>query len=69
MTSILFEIERIRRLRFKFQYLKNQNIFLIFLIHFWNQHQISKILKKKYHRHSYFITEFTGCEKLDKITL
>ena len=46
MTSILLETERIRRRRFKCNYLENQNIFLIFLIHFRNLHHISKILKK-----------------------
>ena len=47
MTNILFEIERIRRPRFKCNYLKNQNLFLIFLIHLWNLHQILNIFKKK----------------------
>ena len=46
MTSILLETERIRRRRFKCNYLENQNIFLIFLIHFQNLNQISKILIK-----------------------
>ena len=46
MKSILFEIETIRRPRFKYNYLENQKLFLIFLINFCNLHQISKILKK-----------------------
>ena len=47
MTSILFEIERIRRPRFKCNYLENQKLFLILLTHFWNLNQISNVLKKK----------------------
>ena len=47
MTSILFETETIRRPRFKCNYLENQKLFLVLLIHFWNLNQISKIFKKK----------------------
>ena len=47
ITSIPFKIERIRRPRFKCNDLKNQKLFLIFLINFWNLREISKILNKK----------------------
>ena len=33
--------------QFKCQYLKNERLFLTFLFHFWNLHQILNILKKK----------------------
>ena len=42
-----------------------------FFPYFWNLHQILNVLKKKNNnnRHSFFITEFTGCERLGSITL
>ena len=46
MTSILFLIGRIYRKKFKFNYLKTQNKFLNFLLHFLNVHQILNFLIK-----------------------
>ena len=33
--------------KFKRNYLKNESFFVNFLLHFWNVHAISNILKKK----------------------
>ena len=44
-------------------------LFFFFFCHFWNLHQILNYLKKKDDHHSYFITEITGCERLDWTTL
>ena len=33
--------------KFKRHYLKNERLFLEFLLHFWNVHEIKNILKKK----------------------
>ena len=46
MASILFNIARIYNSQFKCKYLKNEKVFLKFLFHYWNLHQISNILKK-----------------------
>ena len=45
--SMLFNIVRICHSHFKCKYLKNETLFLNFLFHFWNLHQILNILKKK----------------------
>ena len=37
----------ISRNKFKRHYLKNNRLFLDFLLHFWNVHEIYNILKKK----------------------
>ena len=37
----------ISRNRFKRHYLKNKTIFVDFLLHFWNVHEIQNILKQK----------------------
>ena len=47
MTTILFRIVRIYRPRFKCNYLKNENLLVIFSFHFWNLHQILNISRKK----------------------
>ena len=47
MASILFNIARIFNSQFKCNYLKNEKLFLDFLLHFWNLAQILNILKKK----------------------
>ena len=47
ITSILFRIVRICRSLFKSSNLKNKKLFLGFLFHLWNLHQILKIFKKK----------------------
>ena len=46
MTSIPAGICTIFRNNFKRYYLKNGRLFLDFLLHFWNVHEIYKILKK-----------------------
>ena len=47
MESILFKIGKVFHSQFKCNSLKNKNIFLDFLFHFWNLHQILIILKKR----------------------
>ena len=47
MARILFNIARICNSQLKCNYLKNEKLFLNFLFHFWNLHQILDILKKK----------------------
>ena len=37
----------ISRNKFKHHYLKNKRLFVDFLLHFWNLHEIQNILKKK----------------------
>ena len=40
MTSILVAISRLSDNNFKRLYLKKQKVFLEFLLHFWNVHEI-----------------------------
>ena len=47
IASILFNIARICKSQFKGNYLTNEKLFLNFLFHFWNLHQILNILKKE----------------------
>ena len=47
MTSIPAAISRIYRNIFKRHYLKNEILLLIFLLYFWNDHEIWSIFKKK----------------------
>ena len=47
MTNILAEICRISHNNFKRHYLRNKKIFLDFLLHLWNVHEIQSIFKKK----------------------
>ena len=37
----------ISRNKFKHHYLKNKRLFVDFLLHFWNVHEIQNILEKK----------------------
>ena len=46
MACILFKIVRICNSQVKFTYLQNQKLFLNFLFHFWNLHQMLNIFKK-----------------------
>ena len=46
MASILFNIARICNSQLKCNYLKKEKLFLNFLFHFWNLHQILNILRK-----------------------
>ena len=48
MTSIPAAICRIYSNNFKRHYLKNKRLFLYFLLHFWNVHEIQSIFKKKH---------------------
>ena len=54
MTSILFGVLRTCCSLFKWNYIKNENIFLNFLFLFRNLHQILKDFLKKDHRPSKF---------------
>ena len=47
ITSILFRIVRIGHSLFKSNYLKKEKLFLSFLSHLWNIHQVLNIFKKK----------------------
>ena len=47
MTSIPVAICRFSDNNFKRLYLKKEKLFFGFLLHFWNVHEIYKILKKK----------------------
>ena len=47
MRTILFLIERIYCNQFGRNYLKNKKLFLNFLLHFRNVHEILNIFKKK----------------------
>ena len=47
MSCILFNIARNCNSQIKCNYVKNEKIFLNFLFHFWNLHQILNILKEK----------------------
>ena len=47
MTSILAAICKISRNNFKRHYLKNKRVFLDFLLHFSNVHEIESIFDKK----------------------
>ena len=47
MTNIHSAICRIFCNNFKRDYLKNARLFLDFLLHFWNVHEIQNILKKR----------------------
>ena len=57
MTSIPAAICRISRNNFKRHYLKNKRLFLDFLLHFWNVHEIERIFKKKDEYPSLIISE------------
>ena len=47
MESILLKIVKICHSQFKYNYLKNETLFLHILFHFWKRHQILNILKQK----------------------
>ena len=47
MTRIPVAISRLSDNKFKRLYLKKQKVFLDFLLHFWNVHEIWNILQKK----------------------
>ena len=53
----------ISRNKFKRHYLKNKRLFVHFLLHFWNVHEIYNILKKKHEYPSLTISEIMDCER------
>ena len=53
----------ISRNKFKRHYLKNKRLFVYFLLHFWNVHEIYNILKKKDEYPSLTISEIMDCER------
>ena len=57
MTSIPATISRIYSNNFKRHYLRNKRLFLDFLLHFRNVHEIWSIFKKKYEYPSEIISE------------
>ena len=62
MTSIPAAICRIYSNNFKRHYLRNKRLFLNFLLHFWNVHEIYSIFKKKYEYPSLIISEIIDAE-------
>ena len=63
MTSIPAAIWRIFYSNFKRYYLKNRKLFLDFLLHFWNVHEIQNIWEKKDECPSLIICEFIFSER------
>ena len=53
----------ISRNKFKRHYLKSKRLFLHFLLHFWNVHEIYNILKKKDEYPSLIISEIKDCKR------
>ena len=53
----------IPRNKFKRHYLKSKRLFVDFLLHFWNVHEIQNILKKKDEYPSLIISEIMDCER------
>ena len=47
MASIPVGISRLSDNKFRRLYLKKERVFLDFLLHFWNVHEIWNIVKKK----------------------
>ena len=63
MTSIPAAICRIYHNNFKRHYLKNKRLFLDFLLHFLNVHEISSIFKKKDEYPSLIISEIIDAKR------
>ena len=63
MTSTPSAICRIFWKNFKRHYLKNKRLFLDFLLHFWNVHEILSIFKKKDEYSSLIISEIIDAER------
>ena len=63
MTSIPAAICRISRNNFKRHYLRSKKLFLDFLLHFWNMHEISSIFKKKHDYPSLIFPEIIYAER------
>ena len=62
MTSIPVVICRFSNNNFKRFYLKKERLFMDFLLHFWNVHEIENILKKKEY-HSLIIAEIIASKR------
>ena len=58
MTSIPLAICRFSDNNLKRLYLKKESLFIKFLLHFWNVHEIQNILKKKKSILPYLLTKF-----------
>ena len=63
MTSIPVAISRFSDNNFKGLYLKKEKLFVNFLLHLWNMHEILNILKKKQEYLSLIITEIIASER------
>ena len=63
MTSIPAAICRIYSNIFKHHYLRNKRLFLDFLLHFWNVHEILSIFKKKDEYPSLIISEIIDAQR------
>ena len=63
MTSIPAAICRIYGNNFKPRYVRNKRLFLEFLLHFWNVHEIYSIFKKKHEYPSLIIPEIIYAER------
>ena len=63
MTSIAAAICRFYSSKFKRHYLRNKRLFLDFLLHFWNVHEIWSISKKKDGYPSLIISEIIDAER------
>ena len=63
MTSIPAAICRIYRNIFKRHYLRNKRLFLDFLLHFWNMHEIESISEKKNEYPSLIISEIIDAKR------
>ena len=69
MTSIPAPTWRIYSNNFKRHYLPNKRLFLDFLLHFWNAHEISSIFKKKDEYPSLIISEILDAERRGYLNL
>ena len=63
MTSISVGISRLSDNKFKRFYLKKKRVFLNFLLHFWNVHEIWNIVKKKEEYPSLIFNEIIASER------
>ena len=63
MTSIPVAIYRFSDNNFKSTYLKKEKLFVDFLFHLWNMHEIFNILQKKQEYPSVIITEIIASER------
>ena len=63
MTSIPAAICRINCNIFKRHYLRNKTLFLNFLLHLWNVHEIESIVKKKDEYPSLIISELIDAKR------